>query len=78
LASVEITRTLDVQGVSCPVNAVRVKSAAASLHADELLEVLVDEGEALLRVAQTLKDAGYRIVKVEKRGEGFRIVVGRS
>lgn len=77
MAKIEITKMLDVRGISCPVNAVRVKAAAASLQADELLEVLVDEGEALLRVAQTLKDAGYRIVKVENRGESFAVIVGK-
>jgi TusA-related sulfurtransferase len=77
LANVEITGTLDVQGIACPVNAVRVKAAVALLKEDELLEVLVDEGEALLRVAQTLKDAGYRIVKVKNRADGLSIIVGK-
>ncbi len=77
MANIEITSTLDVQGIACPVNAVRVKAAVALLKEDELLEVLVDEGEALLRVAQTLKDAGYRIVKVENREDGLRIIVGK-
>ena len=77
MAKNEIIATLDVQGIACPVNAVRVKAAVALLKEDELLEVLVDEGEALLRVAQTLKDAGYRIVKVENRGDGMSIIVGK-
>jgi TusA-related sulfurtransferase len=77
LANVEITATLDVQGIACPVNAVRVKAAVALLKEDELLEVLVDEGEALLRVAQTLKDARYRIVKVKNRADGLSVIVGK-
>jgi TusA-related sulfurtransferase len=77
LANLEIAKTLDVQGISCPVNAVRVKAAVASLQEDELLEVLVDEGEAVLRVARTLKDSGHRIVKVENRGEGVSVIVGK-
>ena len=72
-----MTKTLDVQGIACPVNAVRVKAAIALLKEEELLKVLVDEGEALLRVAQTLKDSGYRIVKVENRGDGMSIIVGK-
>lgn len=77
MANLEIAKTLDVQGISCPVNAVRVKAAVASLQEDELLEVLVDEGEAVLRVARTLKDSGHRIVKVENRGEGVSVIVGK-
>ncbi|MCX6179692.1 MAG: sulfurtransferase TusA family protein [Chlorobiales bacterium] len=75
MAKNEIAHTLDVQGISCPVNAVRVKAAVASLKEDELLEVLVDEGEAVLRVARTLKDFGHRIVKVENRGHGLSVIV---
>ncbi|WP_076789645.1 sulfurtransferase TusA family protein [Chlorobium sp. KB01] len=73
----EITKTLDVQGISCPANAMRVRAAIAELKGDELLEVLVDEGEAVLRVARTLKDCGHRIVKVENRGEGVSVIVGK-
>jgi tRNA 2-thiouridine synthesizing protein A len=77
LVNLEISQTLDVQGISCPVNAVRVKAAVASLNDGELLEVLVDEGEAVIRVARTLKDSGHRIVKVENRGEGVSVIVGK-
>ena len=75
MANHEISYTLDVQGISCPLNAVRVKAAVASLKAGELLEVLVDEGEAVLRVARTLKDSGHRIVKVEPRRDGVSVIV---
>jgi tRNA 2-thiouridine synthesizing protein A len=77
LEKLEIAQTLDVQGISCPVNAVRVKAAVASLKKGELLEVLVDEGEAVLRVARTLKDSGHRIVKVEPREHGLSVVVSK-
>lgn len=77
MVNLEISQTLDVQGISCPVNAVRVKAAVASLNDGELLEVLVDEGEAVIRVARTLKDSGHRIVKVENRGEGVSVIVGK-
>jgi len=78
LANLEIAHVLDVQGISCPVNAVRVKAAVALLKEGELLEVLVDEGEAILRVARTLKDSGYRIVKVETRDQGLSLIVSKS
>ncbi|MEI8185308.1 MAG: sulfurtransferase TusA family protein [Chlorobiaceae bacterium] len=78
MANLEIAHVLDVQGISCPVNAVRVKAAVALLKEGELLEVLVDEGEAILRVARTLKDSGYRIVKVETRDQGLSLIVSKS
>ncbi|MEI8032956.1 MAG: sulfurtransferase TusA family protein [Chlorobiaceae bacterium] len=68
---------IDVQGISCPLNAMRVKAAVAGLEGDELLEILVDEGEGVLRVAQTLKDSRHRIVKVENRGHGVSLIVGK-
>jgi TusA-related sulfurtransferase len=70
-------KTIDVQGVSCPVNAVRVKQAISELSADELIEIIVDEGEAIIMVARSINDAGHRIFKVERREHSVSIIAGK-
>jgi TusA-related sulfurtransferase len=70
--------SVDVRGVSCPVNAVRVKQAIAAIGDDELIEVIVDEGQALINVVRSINDAGYRIYKSEPRENSVSIVVGKK
>ncbi len=71
-------RSLDVRGVSCPVNAVRVKQAISELGDEELIEVLVDAGESLIRVVQSINDAGHRILKSRQHDDAVGIIVGRN
>ena len=70
--------SVDVRGVSCPVNAVRVKQAIAAIGDDELIEVIVDEGQALINVVRSINDAGYRIYKSEPGQNSVAIVVGKK
>ena len=69
--------SVDVRGVSCPANAVRVKQAIAAIGDDELIEVVVDEGQALINVVRSINDAGYRIINSEPGHNSVSIVVGK-
>jgi len=66
---------LDLHGVACPLNFVKTKLALEGLEAGEHLEVILDEGDAMLNVPRSLKEEGHRVVKVEPLGETFRVVV---
>lgn len=78
MAQREIQKSIDVQGQSCPLNAIRVKNEMRLLEPGQLLEVFIDEGEAVFRIARTLKDSGNKVVKVEPRAGGLRMIVQRS
>lgn len=71
-------KELDVRGVTCPVNAVRVKQAVSGLGAGENLRVIVDEGESVVRVVRSMKDAGHRILKAERTDDGVVILITKS
>lgn len=72
-----IAARIDVRGVSCPLNAVRVKQAIAGIGEDELIEVVVDAGEALINVVRSINDAGYRIFTSEQLDNAVGILVGK-
>lgn len=74
----EIKRKLDLQGVSCPMNFVKTKIALEKLDAGELLEVILDEGDAMLNVPRSLKEEGHRIIRVEPLGETFRVIIEKG
>jgi TusA-related sulfurtransferase len=66
-----------VRGVSCPVNAVRVKQAISAIGDDELIEVIIDEGQPLINVVRSINDAGYRIYKSQPGQNSVTIIVGK-
>jgi len=74
----DIRKKLDLHGVTCPMNFVKTKVALASLAVGDLLEVILDEGEAMLNVPRSVKDEGHHIVKVESLGETFRVVIRKG
>ncbi len=74
----EIKQKLNLQGVVCPLNFVKTKLALEDLEAGEYLEVILDEGDAILNVPRSLKEEGHKIVKVEPLGETFRVIVERG
>lgn len=74
----DIKKRIDLQGVVCPLNFVKTKLALEELNAGERLEVILDEGDAMLNVPRSLKEEGHKIVKVEPLGEAFRIVVQKG
>ena len=75
-----ISKSVDLRGVSCPFNAIKAKQAIASLGDDELIEVVVDAGESLIRLVQSINDAGYRILKSKQleNAVAVAIVVGKG
>ncbi len=74
----DIKKKIDLHGVTCPLNFVKTKLALEELDAGEHLEVILDEGDAMLNVPRSLKEEGHKIVKVEPLGEAFRIVVQKG
>ena len=74
----DIRKKIDLHGVACPMNFVKTKVALASLEAGDLLEVILDEGEAMLNVPRSVKEEGHQVVKVESLGEMFRVVIRKG
>ena len=74
----EIQKKIDLHGVVCPLNFVRTKLALEELEPGDRLEVILDEGDAMLNVPRSLKDEGHTIISVEPLGETYRIVVKKS
>lgn len=75
----EIIKKIDLAGVGCPMNFVKMKIALDEVGAGELVEAILDEGDAMLNVPRSLKDEGHKILKVEKNdNDTFTILVQRG
>jgi tRNA 2-thiouridine synthesizing protein A len=74
----EIKKRVDLSGVICPMNFVKTKAALSGLLPGELLEVILDEGDAILNVPRSLKEEGHQVVSVEALGETFKVIVKKG
>ncbi len=69
---------IDLRGTPCPLNWVKTKLRLEGMAVGELLEVLLDDGDAIRNVSHSLKWEGHRIIAVSPAGAGFRLLVERA
>ena len=66
---------LDLRGVICPYNFVKTKLKLESLESGDRLRVLLDEGEPIRNVPQSITNEGHQILKQEKVDHYYRVVI---
>ena len=69
---------LDLKGVICPYNFVKTKLKLESMQADEILAVILDDGEPIRNVPSSIENEGHTILSREKFGEGYRILIQKQ
>jgi TusA-related sulfurtransferase len=69
---------LDLRGVICPYNFVKTKLKLESMELGAQLMVLLDEGEPIRNVPQSITNEGHQILKQEKVGQYYRIVIQKA
>ncbi|GJL58161.1 MAG: tRNA methyltransferase [Nitrospirales bacterium] len=66
---------LDLRGVICPYNFVKTKLKLETLESGDQLRVLLDEGEPIRNVPQSITNEGHQILKQEKVDHYYRVVI---
>ncbi|PKN01560.1 MAG: sulfurtransferase TusA family protein [Elusimicrobia bacterium HGW-Elusimicrobia-1] len=74
----KLKKSLDLRGVACPMNFVKTKIALAALQKDELLEVILDEGEPAANVPRSVEGEGHIIVEEQDSGSTVKIVIKKG
>lgn len=69
---------LDLCGVICPLNFVKTKLKLEEMKKGEILEILLDEGEPIRNVPRSIKEEGHQIIKVEKLGQVYKILIRKG
>jgi len=64
-------QTLDLRGVSCPTNFIKIKLALEMFEPGETVEILLDEGEPVKNVPRSLTDEGHRLLGLEKKDDHY-------
>lgn len=74
-----IDRHLNLSGVLCPVNFVKVKLTLEEMNDDQILEVILDDGEPIQNVPRSIKEEGHKIIKAERLSDGcFRLIIKKG
>lgn len=73
-----MAETVDLRGVTCPVNYVRVRLALESLTPGEEIEVLLDDGEPMRNVPRSLRDDGDHVVAIDPVEGHYRLRVRKG
>jgi len=69
---------LDLRGVICPYNFVKFKLKLESLEVGSQLTVLLDDGEPIKNVPQSIANEGHKILKQEKVAQYYQLLIQKE
>ena len=76
MADYQITDTVDITDVVCPVTFVKAKVALEELDDGDILSVHMNEGEPVQNVPRSIKEEGHQILKLINNNDGtFDLIV---
>ena len=68
---------LDLRGVICPYNFVKTKLKLESMEEGQILAVMLDAGDPIRNVPQSVSNEGHTILLQEPVDQFFRVVIRR-
>ena len=70
---------IDLRGVCCPTNFVKAKLALEMVESGEIVEFLLDDGEAVKNVPRSLKADGHKLLGLkEEEDSSYRLRVEKG
>ncbi len=76
MAEYNITDTLDITDVNCPITFVKAKIALEELDDGDILSIHLNDGEPVNNVPRSLKEEGHKVLELTDNGDGtFELIV---
>ena len=69
---------IDLRGILCPLNYVKIKVYIETMKIGETVEVLLDEGIPLLNVTQSLLNDGQTIVSCKYNNDHYIVTIKKE
>ncbi len=69
---------LDLRGVICPYNFVKTKLRLDTMVSGEVLAILLDDGDPIRNVPQSVANEGHTILSRELLGRHYRVVIQKG
>lgn len=78
MADFQITDTVDITDVVCPVTFVKAKVALEELEDGEILAIRLNDGEPVQNVPRSIKEEGHRVLRLDDNGDGTYTLIVRK
>ena len=69
---------LDLRGVICPYNFVKTKLKLETMEEGQILSVILDAGDPIRNVPQSVSNEGHTILSQEAIGTSYRVTIRRT
>ncbi len=66
---------LDLRGVICPYNFVKTKLKLETMEGGQVLSVLLDDGDPIRNVPQSVRNEGHTILSQERMDRAHRVII---
>ena len=70
MADYQITDTVDITDVVCPVTFVKAKVALEELDEGDILAIRLNDGEPVQNVPRSIKEEGHKVLKLLANDDG--------
>lgn len=69
---------LDLRGIICPYNFVKTKLKLESMEQGQILSVLLDDGDPIRNVPQSVANEGHTVLAQERIDQAYRVLIRRE
>jgi tRNA 2-thiouridine synthesizing protein A len=69
---------LDLRGVICPYNFVKTKLKLETMEGGQILSVLLDDGDPIRNVPQSVRNEGHTILSQERMERAHRVIIRKN
>lgn len=70
MAEFNITDSIDITDVNCPITFVKTKIALEELDDGDILSVRLNDGEPVQNVPRSVKEEGHEVLSLTENGDG--------
>ena len=78
MADFNISDSVDITDVVCPVTFVKAKVALEELEDGDILSIHLNDGEPVQNVPRSIKEEGHKILKLLDNGDGTYDLIVRK
>lgn len=76
MADFNITDSVDITDVVCPVTFVKAKIALEELDDGDILSIRLNDGEPVQNVPRSIKEEGHKVLSLTENGDGtYQLIV---
>ena len=76
MAEFNITDSVDITDVLCPVTFVKAKVALEELDDGDILSIRLNGGEPVQNVPRSIKEEGHKVLSLTENGDGtYQLII---